>query len=216
MATLVPIPWQRHLYLTPSTLALLEKASDYYGDDLYLYDADYKRISPAWRSYSQQATAFKKWLKRIGPVASNPDTGQRSHMRGAAFDLRLSTARAQQACRRAGLIRDPAEPWHWNDPHWASMPIIKTRVSPLSFIARLLPTRKDVEMRIIYNKNEKNDKLRRIITGELTWTRINNAESARERKIWGAPVNMTVGETVQLHVQVNRRRAQNGLPPVAF
>lgn len=216
MSALVRIPWQKHLFLTPSTLALLERASTYYGDDLYLYDAEYTRISPAWRSYAQQKAARNRWLAGQGPYASDPDTGQRNHMRGAAFDLRLTTARVQQACRRAGLVRDPGETWHWNDPAWASMPIIKTRVTLADLVTIPLPTAKDLEMRIIYDKEEKNDALRRIITGELTWSRITGPESQRERKLWGAPVNLSHGETVQAHVQVNKRRAQNGLPSVGF
>lgn len=149
--TLVPIPWQPRLYLTPSTLELLDRASTYYGDDLYLYDADYRRISPAWRSYAQQATAYRNWRNGTGPLASSPDSGQRNHMRGAAFDLRLTTARVQQACRRAGLIRDTAEPWHWNDPDWPYMPIIKTRTATASgTITPLTPRSFDVAT-VYYN-----------------------------------------------------------------
>lgn len=213
MADLVPIPWQRHLYLTPSTLDLLDRASTFYGDDLYLNDYQWRTISPAWRSYKQQKTAYDKFRAGKGPVASNPDTGQRNHMRGAGFDLKLTTARAQQACRRAGLIRDPHEPWHWNDPDWASMPIIKTRTAGIT--VNVLP-RGDIPMRIILNKDEKNDDLKRILVGETTWVRITKGRSLWERNLWGTPVKLSASQTRAEHSQVNTRRKQNNLPPVAF
>lgn len=124
--TLVPIPWQPHLYLTPRTLGYLESASARVGRNLYLNDSQYTRISPAWRSYAQQKTAWDLFIAKKGPVASNPDTGQRSHMRGAAFDLRETTKAVRSACAAVGLIPDKDEAWHWNDPAWASMPIIPT------------------------------------------------------------------------------------------
>ena len=118
---LVPIPWQPDLYLTPSTLAYLQRASDLYGARLRVVSPD-----GAWRSYERQKYLYDLWLKGLGNTASDPDTGQRNHMRGAAFDLVLTNSVAQNACRAAGLIRDAAEPWHWNDPNWRNMPIIST------------------------------------------------------------------------------------------
>jgi hypothetical protein len=127
MTNLVPIPWQPHLYLTPHTLYYLVRASQKVGRNLYLYDAKYREISPAWRSYAQQKTAWLNSVHGDGPPASNPDSGNRYHMRGAAFDLRDVSPEVQHACHSVGLIRDTVENWHWNDPAWASMPIIPTR-----------------------------------------------------------------------------------------
>jgi hypothetical protein len=55
--TLVPIPWQPYLSLTPSTLALLVAASKRVGADLYLYGAE-----SAWRSYASQAAKYRRFL----------------------------------------------------------------------------------------------------------------------------------------------------------
>jgi hypothetical protein len=126
MADLVQIPWQAGLWLTPSTMGYLQRASDRLGTQLLLTDS-----RSAWRSYASQKALYDAWRRdpKRNPVASNPDTGQRSHMRGAAFDLRRTDAAAQNACRAVGLIRDSDEAWHWNDPDWASMPIIPTNTS---------------------------------------------------------------------------------------
>ena len=125
MPNLVPIPWQPAYYLTPSTLARLIRASQILGHNIIVVDA--------WRSYAQQKSywdAYQAYLKGgpYAPTASNPDTGQRNHMRGAAFDARDTDGNTQSACRQAGLIRDNQESWHWNDPNWGNMPIIPTNI----------------------------------------------------------------------------------------
>jgi hypothetical protein len=121
MTNLVQVPWQPQCWLTPDTLALLEAASDDLGAQLYIDGAN-----GAWRSYDEQKRLYDLMLSGAGNTASNPDTGQRNHMRGAAFDLLRTDLAAQAACRRVGLVRDAAEPWHWNNPNWAAMPIIPT------------------------------------------------------------------------------------------
>lgn len=115
---LVSIPWQPELKLHPDALALLQAASKRVGRNLYLYNGD-----SAWRSYARQKALWDAYLAG-GNIASNPDTGQRSHMRGAAFDLIDTSAAVQAACVAVGLKRDPKESWHWNHPNWANMPII--------------------------------------------------------------------------------------------
>lgn len=129
MTTLVPIPWQPAYFLTPDTLALLVAASDRVGERL--------QVSDAWRSYAEQKGYWDAYVAYLNggpyaPIASNPDTGQRNHMRGAAFDLVRTDKAAQDACRAVGLVRDPDESWHWNNPRWASMPIIPTNTSTAS------------------------------------------------------------------------------------
>lgn len=118
MANLVPIPWQPGYYLTPDTLAYLKAAGNKLGTNLIVVDA--------WRSYAEQAYYYDQYINHGGPPASNPDTGQRNHMRGAAFDLQRTDATVQAACKVVGLIRDADESWHWNNPYWANMPIIPT------------------------------------------------------------------------------------------
>lgn len=121
MATLVQIPWQPGYYLTPDTLAYLIAAGNKLNTRFVVNDA--------WRSYSEQAYYYDQYLHHGGPPASNPDTGQRNHMRGAAFDAERTDAAAQLAFRSVGLIRDGVETWHWNNPNWQNMPIILTNTS---------------------------------------------------------------------------------------
>lgn len=118
MATLVPIPWQPGYYLTPDTLSLLIAA----GNKLQTQF----QVADAWRSYAEQAYYYDQYKNHGGNIASSPDSGQRNHMRGAAFDLARTDASAQAACHSVGLLRDPDESWHWNNPYWANMPIIPT------------------------------------------------------------------------------------------
>lgn len=157
MASLVPIPWQPYYYVRPELLALLAAASDRRGVKLYLYTGDKRGLLSAWRSYAQQK---QLWLdgRKTGVVASNPDSGQRSHMRGAAVDLILTDATTQRACRDVGLVRDPSESWHWNHPAWASMPIIPTMTTTAGSGATGLRRRKDndnmILMRVTHPTNE--------------------------------------------------------------
>lgn len=116
MANLVPIPWQPGYYLTPDTLAYLRAAGNKLGTNLIVTDA--------WRSYAEQAYYYDQYKNHGGNPASSPDTGLRQHMRGAAFDLQRTDATVQAACKSVGLVRDYDEAWHWNNPYWASMPII--------------------------------------------------------------------------------------------
>jgi hypothetical protein len=119
-ALLAPIPWQPMLFLRPEALALLVAASARLGTQLKV------QAKGAWRPYADQKYFRDLYLAGKGNPASDPDTGPRFHMRGAAFDLVRTDAAAQAACRAVGLVRDPAESWHWNHPAWASMPVIKT------------------------------------------------------------------------------------------
>lgn len=123
MTSLVQVPWQLECWLTPDTLALLGAAGEHAGEQLLIDGAD-----GAWRSYARQSYLYFGYVNHLPGfnTASNPDTGQRNHMRGAAFDLRRTDPAAQAACRAVGLVRDSEESWHWNNPRWASMPIIPT------------------------------------------------------------------------------------------
>lgn len=118
--TLVRIRRQPNLWLTPSTEAYLERAIQEYGRPIYI------QPDGAWREYARQAYWYALYLKGIGNPASNPDTGGRFHMRGAAVDSIDTSDACRAAFRRAGMLPDPAERWHWNDPRWSSLPVIKT------------------------------------------------------------------------------------------
>lgn len=147
---IVSIPWQPELKLRESTLALLVSASNRVGRRLYVRAPD-----GAWRSLIRQIKYWLAWLAGTGPVASNPYYGQRAHMRAAAFDLIETSATVQNACRAVGLIRDPVEDWHWNDPNWANIPVVFTLLQPaIDAIKNLIG--KDTEMpanaKLFYDK----------------------------------------------------------------
>jgi hypothetical protein len=143
--TLVPIPWQPEYFLTPHTLAILEDASRRLGHNIIVVDA--------WRSKATQQgywDAYQAYLNGTGPwapTASNPENGQRNHMRGAAWDARDTDPATQAACRAAGAIRDAAENWHWNDPQWVSMPIIPTNTTTAGGGSTPIPSPEEDDMK---------------------------------------------------------------------
>jgi hypothetical protein len=71
-------------------------------------------------------------------------------------------------------------------------------------------------MRVIYNQDapESADATRRAIIGELSFQVITGPQSKRERKFWGDPVNVTVGEWNAARDLVILRRKELGLPVV--
>jgi hypothetical protein len=78
-----------------------------------------------------------------------------------------------------------------------------------------LPTiSKDITMRILFNKDApaSADATRRAIIGELSFQVITGPQSKRERKFWGDPVNVTVGEWNAARDLVIARRKELGLP----
>jgi hypothetical protein len=76
------------------------------------------------------------------------------------------------------------------------------------------PIVKDIDMRILYNEDapESADATRRAIVGELSFQVITGPQSTRERKFWGDPVNVTVGEWDAARDLVIARRTELGLP----
>jgi hypothetical protein len=129
--SLVPIPYQPGFKLTQSTLNLLMEAGRIAGHEITVTDA--------WRSYAEQAYYWDQYINHGGNVASNPDTGQRNHMRGAAVDILNTGSVNRNAMLSAGFTPDPDESWHFNDPNWQNMPIIPTDDSssaPSSFVTK--------------------------------------------------------------------------------
>lgn len=153
MPTLVPVPWQPQYKATPDTLALLVKASQLAGHNIQLTDG--------WRSYAQQKgywdarVAYLNGTGPYAPVASNPDTGQRNHMRGAAFDIANQADRAYML--RAGFTPDSVEWWHFNNPNWGNMPIIQTDTSITSTTVTTIESETDMGFSIV--KDAKSDTL---------------------------------------------------------
>lgn len=149
MNALVQVPWQPECWLTPDTLNYLIAAGNELHTQLRINGSD-----GAWRAYADQKALRDYYLEdpKDHPFAADPDTGQRNHMRGAAFDLVRTDAAAQAACRKVGLVRDESEPWHWNNPRWATMPIIPTNdaLTAAAFSSTPLPAPKigDPEMNL--------------------------------------------------------------------
>ena len=124
--SLVPIPWQPSLMVHSDLLARLRAVGAIMGRPPYLFGPN-----SAWRSYAQQKALWDAYQNGTGNIASNPDTGNRTHMRGVAADLLDTSLAMQRACVRAGLQRDPAEAWHWQLPNWRDYPIIKELPPPV-------------------------------------------------------------------------------------
>ncbi len=123
--SLVPIPWQPELFIHSDMLARLQAVRADMGRDPLLYGEN-----SAWRSYAQQKALWDAYQNGTGNPASNPDTGNRTHMRGVAADLRDTSLAMQRALQRAGLQRDPVEAWHWQLPDWSEYPIIPELPEP--------------------------------------------------------------------------------------
>lgn len=143
--SLVPIPWQPDLYVHKDLLAKLEQIRERRGTPPYLYGS-----RSGWRSYADQKALWNAY-QNGGNIASNPDSGNRTHMRGVAADLRDTSAAMQRACIAVGLQRDPAEAWHWQLSNWSSYPIIPTRLELAEVPAPnpTLPEEDDMTVRTI-------------------------------------------------------------------
>ena len=131
--TLTVVPWQPGLHVHVDLLVKLEQVKAATGRTPLLY-------SPlsGWRSRAEQEALWLAYLTGRGNVASNPNTGNRTHMRGVAADLQDYSPAMQRALVAAGLQRDPAEAWHWQLPNWRNYPIIPTLPAPI-------PKRKPLE-----------------------------------------------------------------------
>jgi hypothetical protein len=66
---------------------------------------------------------------------------------------------------------------------------------------------KGEDMKMLFNKDNKNDSTRRALIGEMSFQVINATQSTSERKIWGDPVGVTQAEWNTALELVNKRRA---------
>lgn len=129
------------------------------------------------------------------------------HENGLCVDINnwalVGSKRLDDIARAHGFRRTIAsEPWHYQ--HSGVMPAAATVTK--------FEEQGDIEMRVLYNKDSKDDDTRRALIGELTFQVITGPQSTRERKFWGDPVNVTVGEWDAARDLVIARRKELGLP----
>jgi hypothetical protein len=168
----------------------------------------------AYRDYDAQVEA----KKRHGSNAAWPGTS--SH--GGVFNGRDSMAidvgnwgeigktKFYAYARKHGFEPNyfDWEPWHiidwspWTVPSPPAPP--KTEPKP----------KVETEMRIIFNKDDSNDETRRATVGEFTFHVLGPGASARERRLWGKPINVSQAEWDGFLALTNVRRAMVGLAPL--
>lgn len=129
MPVLVRVPWDQRVWVEQATLTLLQAASRRAGHNIQL-SSSAKSLAAGegnggWRSWDSQNALYVGWINRWPGynVASNPDTGLRQHMRGAAVDIRYQSDRVHMLA--VGFKPDAGEWWHFNHPNWLNMPIIR-------------------------------------------------------------------------------------------
>jgi hypothetical protein len=126
---LVRVPWDQRVWVEQATLTLLQAASRRAGHNIQLSSSGASLAAGegngGWRSWDAQNALYVGWINRWPGynVASNPDTGLRQHMRGAAVDIRYQSDR--QHMLAVGFKPDAGEWWHFNHPNWLNMPIIR-------------------------------------------------------------------------------------------
>lgn len=74
--------------------------------------------------------------------------------------------------------------------------------------------RKERTMRLIFNRDNRNNETRRALVGETTFHVLGPGAAAIERKLWGKPANVRQHEWNALLTLVNNRRALHGLAPL--
>ncbi|MFS6529700.1 hypothetical protein V8Z69_07480 [Microbacterium aurugineum] len=75
-------------------------------------------------------------------------------------------------------------------------------------------TEREIDMRVIFNTQDKNDETRRAVVGELTFHVQGPGASKNERNLWGDVVNVDAAGWKSALDMVNTRRAMNGLKPL--
>jgi hypothetical protein len=142
---LTAIPWQPYLFVDSSTLAQLTTASMLRGRNIALNQERSPAGSylSAWRSLQEQIYLWELFRSGKGNPASNPYTGQRNHLRGAAVDIVNKSDRP--AMLAAGFTPDAGEWWHFNNPAWRTMPIITTNTGTDRNVTTIAGHRKESE-----------------------------------------------------------------------
>lgn len=78
-------------------------------------------ISSGWRSSTEQATLYARYLAGNGPLAAKP--GSSKHECGLAVDFSGDLALAAQLAPQYGLVRTvPSEAWHFEPTYAAGKP----------------------------------------------------------------------------------------------
>lgn len=116
----------------------------------------------------------------------------------------------RQTARYPGNPRKD-EPWHGE----YSLALDKHRNDPATPAATLPePEKRDIDMRVIWNRDNKDDETRRAVVGELTFHVQGPEASKRERVLWGEVEDVSEAEWQTAIDMVNTRRAMAGLKPL--
>lgn len=176
-------------------------------------------VNSAGRLYAMQKYFYDGW--RAGRPGFNPadnpdDESQRlAHVRFAALDIDPTPSRIQKLSA-AGLYRPYTyEPWHWEVPDVRRYAIVRSIPAPPVTPTPPIPEEQgDITMRVIWNRDDKNDATRRAVVGELTFHVQGPGASSNERDLWGDVVDVSATEWKSALNMVNTRRAMNGLKPL--
>lgn len=179
-------------------------------------------VNSTWRNWDLQLSMYNAWQSFItgrGPYpghskALHPADPLAFHTKGTALDSDdWVNARIVAILAENGFIRNrlyvPNEKHHFE--------YIRSRDKNYGkpTVAALPPEKQgDITMRVIYNTQNKDERSRRAVVGELTFHVQGAPASAHERKLWGDVENVNNAGWISALNMVNTRRAMNGLKPL--
>lgn len=197
------------------------------------------QMTETLRTWAQQNAHYQHYLKYGSPIALSPDgppkgNGPSIHQKGEAFDsdemqnhvalaadhgfirtvyrwvngkwtlverwhFEYFAERDNHRGEVVKLIQTSSGAWHLPDPKPPVKPAIEKR---------------DIEMRIILNKDDKDEYTRRALVGELVFQTLTPRAATREAKLWGAPVSVPAADFDGCLATVNARREAAKLAPL--
>ncbi|MBT2474247.1 hypothetical protein J7E68_06555 [Microbacterium sp. ISL-103] len=196
------------------------------------------QITEALRSWLQQDEHYQSYLSYLrggpwAPIALSPNTPS-VHQKGAAVDsdeLQQRVALMEEhgwfrtVYRMVGGKWTLVEAWHFEydpsrDRHYHEIVTLVQTASgawhlpdPAPIAPK--PESRDIEMRMIWNRDDSDEQTKRALVGEFTFQRLSPLASKRERKLFGEPVDVDNTEFDGFLATVNSRRATAGLKPIS-
>lgn len=197
------------------------------------------QITEALRSWLQQDGHYQAYLGYLrggpwAPIALSPNTPS-VHQKGAAVDsdeLQRRVALMEEhgwfrtVYRMVGGKWTLVETWHFEydpsrDRHYHEVVTLVQTASgawhlpdPAPAPIAPKPESRDIEMRMIFNRDDPNEDTKRALVGELVFQGLTSRASKRERKLFGGPVDLSGLEFDACLATVNSRRATAGLKPL--